>query len=659
MTINLNSQNDRKIKSIESRNPLKMGVNFGLSRVLNETQLPLICDSDSCGFFKNGQADGIYLGLNFDYSFNSFFSLNLRTSFDSRPVNLLGFRDTDTIYFESTDSYNSANLEYQYEGVVNYFSVDLGIRLQPIESIPLSFRAGFDFSSPLFKAEFKNTRKAADNNFLINGKRVETIAEGEIENITNNQGITLGLLYDIDIPGGLVLTPEFIYRHQFNSSITGSDWFTTIYKAGLTISWNIISEEKIIYEEVEISEDYVRDTLLDETVEEIIPPDDTLLRKPDKAVDSIPDISINIVQTTVTETYPILPYIFFDEKKSIIHDRYLDRRFENIAENELPKNSVEIYQNLLPIIGKRMKNSNAILKIYGYSDGREFNDSLSQENIAKQRAENIKSYFIRKWGITSDRLVIEYATLPNKPTNMKYNEGYEENRRVELYSDDIEIFKPVVHSKFLEFHSEKKELVFRPIIENNDLVQSYSFSIISDGEQRENITNINKLPDKIEFMLNDELINSIGHSDILTAQLIVNRLDGKTEIVESNIEVNKETNQFELGRLNLIVFDFDNAIISKENKEMIKEFAVKGIKDNSITVISGSTDNLGEKIYNKELSLKRAENVAKFINELIPDYKINNIIGLGADNLKFDNSTPEGRFYCRTVLIEVKTPISN
>ncbi|TNE35373.1 hypothetical protein EP342_01720, partial [bacterium] len=73
--------------------------------------------------------------------------------------------------------------------------------------------------------------------------------------------------------------------------------------------------------------------------------------------------------------------------------------------------------------------------------------------------------------------------------------------------------------------------------------------------------------------------------------------------------------------------------------------------------IVGSTDFLGERNYNNELSQNRANNVAKYINTLLPDVKFKKVIGVGSENPKFDNSTPEGRFYCRTVLIEVKTPI--
>ena len=92
---------------------------------------------------------------------------------------------------------------------------------------------------------------------------------------------------------------------------------------------------------------------------------------------------------------------------------------------------------------------------------------------------------------------------------------------------------------------------------------------------------------------------------------------------------------------------------------MIKSFIANSIFTNSNTTVTGSTDLLGEKNYNKTLSLDRANEVANYIKQINPNYNINEIKGLGSDKILFDNNTPEGRFYCRTVLVEVKTPVKD
>ena len=114
---------------------------------------------------------------------------------------------------------------------------------------------------------------------------------------------------------------------------------------------------------------------------------------------------------------------------------------------------------------------------------------------------------------------------------------------------------------------------------------------------------------------------------------------------------------YELGRLNLIVFDFDKAEISQANKDIIRNFVSDAIKPNSKVKVTGSTDYLGEAQYNKKLSIDRAKSVADYIVNMVPAIKINSIEGLGEDTSKYDSKLPEGRFYCRTVLTEINTPI--
>jgi len=93
------------------------------------------------------------------------------------------------------------------------------------------------------------------------------------------------------------------------------------------------------------------------------------------------------------------------------------------------------------------------------------------------------------------------------------------------------------------------------------------------------------------------------------------------------------------------------------NKTMIKNFTAKNTLPESEILITGTTDRLGEKDYNRNLSLRRAENVSKLILQFNPDSNIKEIKGLGSSAIYYDNDSPEGRFYSRTVLIEIKTEL--
>ncbi|MFN4984557.1 MAG: OmpA family protein [Ignavibacteria bacterium] len=66
--------------------------------------------------------------------------------------------------------------------------------------------------------------------------------------------------------------------------------------------------------------------------------------------------------------------------------------------------------------------------------------------------------------------------------------------------------------------------------------------------------------------------------------------------------------------------------------------------------IVGYADKTGNADYNRRLSARRAVAVASAIN--VPKSMSG---GVGFSDLLFDNTTPEGRFFCRTVRIFVKT----
>ena len=63
---------------------------------------------------------------------------------------------------------------------------------------------------------------------------------------------------------------------------------------------------------------------------------------------------------------------------------------------------------------------------------------------------------------------------------------------------------------------------------------------------------------------------------------------------------------------------------------------------------------MGTPQYNKDLANRRIEEVVKYLKvkpELLRRYPI------GSDELLYDNNTPQGRSYSRTVRIIIATPV--
>lgn len=120
-------------------------------------------------------------------------------------------------------------------------------------------------------------------------------------------------------------------------------------------------------------------------------------------------------------------------------------------------------------------------------------------------------------------------------------------------------------------------------------------------------------------------------SSSVEEDLAKNIQESVTNILNNNnmpILVNKQTGQITFGENTL--FDLDSDKLKPEAKEILKYFIPKYIdviyKDysNEISkiIIKGHTDDVGEYLYNLDLSQRRALSVAKFIvGDEIGDYK--------------------------------------
>lgn len=635
--------------------PIKFGIILGGNYIQNDTKLPIIDGDTCCGEFNDGTATGFYTGLSLNYEFiPSLISGDVRLFFDSRPATLTANTNDYEVYNQNSDEYEFATIQNDFEATLNYFVFDIGTIIKPIESIPIAFRLGFDISDASITKTYRQSRQIIEpSGILINGKNSELVSEGNFDNLAMSQGISGSIISDFNVSEVITISPELSYRYPLNSSLEGIDWFTTLIRAGATISVRLNAPEKIEpkIEELDTTEIEEETLIVEDKTEEIIP---------ENIIKGLKIENLQLTQTVVTQTYPILPYIFYDSASSKLNNKYYYKGDTgNFSEQHLDKNSLKIYERLLDIIGNRLSKSNNSITIMGYTDGKEFESMMERKSLAYSRANSIKDYLENKWDIPGDRMKIETADIPQQPTSTLYKEGFEENRRVEIIPEDISLLQPIIHSQFLEYTSDKKNISIN-IDANLEEIEDYTL-ILSDGnEQYYSESKLNSPTSNIAIELSNELQNKLANSDLseLKVELMITKEGGRRESKKVPFNVNKENNDFELGRLNLIVFDFDKSVISEPNKNMIDKFIINNISKDSQIDVLGSTDLLGEKIYNKELSQKRADNVASYINTLLPDVKFNKVVGVGSNNPKFDNTKPEGRFYCRTVLIEVKTLIN-
>lgn len=485
-----------------------------------------------------------------------------------------------------------------------------------------------------------------------------TFSDGSIERnvasaaIPDESGLYVGaiggLSYDISLGGGLILAPEASYNYNFNQVIADTTWSISALRFGVALKLGL--------------------------EDEIAPP-------PPEAPFTV---SLNaaglyplkeggheerrVVELVVEEFFspqlrPLLNYVFFDENSSTIPARYhrIDpSRTDAFRIDRLYQlDGVETYHHLLNIVGKRMReNPDATLRLVGTNSNRgpeQNNTALSQS-----RAEAVRNYLRDVWSIPEGRLRVEARNLPETPSNNDIPDGIQENRRVELYSDNLRILDPVLTDDTLRQVS-PPGIRFRPSAAPAERVNDWRISASQHGSPIRSFPGSGPVPTYIDWDLQSDQQNVPRAETPLEYQLSVSDRSGRTastpigELPVQQITLRKKRVERvadrEINRYSLILFDFGKANITEQNARIIEMIRNRISLDAHVSIV-GHTDRVGEEAFNKRLSTDRATAVGAAIGSANPTVR-----GDGESPHLFDNDLPEGRFYSRTVNIVVETPI--
>ncbi len=345
---------------------------------------------------------------------------------------------------------------------------------------------------------------------------------------------------------------------------------------------------------------------------------------------------------------PLLPYVFFEEGSDEIPARYSLLRPEETGsfdESELAAYStLEAYYHILDIIGARMrKRPQAEIQLIGCTMGTD--SEQNRLDLAWQRAHRIQSYLHTVWGIDTARIHLAARNLPAHPSMIGHPDGNAENARVEIVSSDPAIMAPLVGIETdgeTDPRSVALRLVARPtpshwfirVYQNDSLIMTRDSS--GQPPTRLPIPNLWKTISqgtlRIEF--------SAEHPHTVPPRWNILR--------QVPIAVRADTTHGPLERYSLILFDFNDAsipIIQQPLLDVIRSH----ISPSTRITITGYTDRMGDRVYNIRLADRRATAVARALG-VLGRATIN---AIGNDVLLYDNTYPEGRFYSRTIEIEL------
>jgi outer membrane protein OmpA-like peptidoglycan-associated protein len=407
--------------------------------------------------------------------------------------------------------------------------------------------------------------------------------------------------------------------------------------------------------------------------------------------------NIQLLRKISTNVRPLLNYVFFDKQTDTLAPRY-NRITKNLtySYNESSLKNIDdlaMYRQILNIIGRRLRfNPESKISLAGYVS------ALSEEHgkleLAKNRALSVKNYLCDVWGIESERILIEAnkktSGLPEKPSlpgeDQHFKESAEENQRVEFHVDNENAFllDPVITTDTLN-QAFPLTFVFKPKATVSADNYTWQLSVAQNEKHFAKFQGENNIKDSLIINLKDresEMIDKGGN--LAYDYTLIDEFGQKCQKTgEIAVELQKQDSAF--YKYSLILFDYESFSIESKNAKIIKMISERLVSGSNIE-INGFTDALGDSLKNIQLSKQRSLSTAKKIlndynlkpddsssiedfnthvvidkkfytqlpnNTNIKDVKAS-VFGAGESYpLLYDNSTPEGRFYCRTVTVNL------
>ncbi len=414
-------------------------------------------------------------------------------------------------------------------------------------------------------------------------------------------------------------------------------------------------------------------------------------------------VTLEVHEYLKTSFFPLLNFVFFEEGSAEIPARYrifkddIHRKLFNPRSQFLKWEILDVYWSVLNVTGWRLKNNpgkSITLTGCNANSGVEKNN----KELSRKRAEAVKKYLVDYWKINPERIkTASPRNLPEKPSISTDNtaQADAENRRVEI-TGDWEILKPLVVSDTTRV-TNPPVLYFYSYAQPKKGITQSSINIKQKGKDLRDPRWFNGPPkDVFRWRIKEEQIPE-AHFPMLYYLFAKSDAGAesptkKINVVEYTLEYKEKMKmeQKEFTRYSLIQFDFGSDELKKGHKNILDSIMkYEDVYTSTKFYLSGYTDKIGNEGSNLELSNKRAESVYEKLTELgINQDQIIKAKGFGEsispyyssaisklivnqgkyidpdidkvvnEDIKIDyNIYPEGRFLCRTVIIEIENSI--
>lgn len=646
------------------RKKVGVWVNYGLG--LHTASFSQLGDvANCCPEFTGGSGSAMFFGLTYEHPLSRVLRLDVRFFFNTFKSNFSVDERKSVLTQDLTP--RDATITHTLDGTFSMGALEplVTYTLDPGINVHGGMTAGY-----LFHGDFEQREKLTQPSgaqFVDVGSNERNYVNGSIPGLSSLQlGITIGASTDLALNESrtIYLVPQVFYTHSVMPIAANSSWLANHLRFGLGLSFVPPEPEEDTLSLPELY-DFARKLRQKTPTETGYPLSVSVTASGILADGSISQggASVGVEQFESRRVRPLLPYIFFDPGSSTVPETY--RRLSSTAvdlfsmDNFYNLDALYTYSHILNIIGKRLSEiPNATITLTGCTD----NTGVEENNtvLARERASTVAKYLTSTWKVDPQRITVVAHGIPAQASNNSTDDGMAENRRVEITASDSRILGAVDSKDTLRVFN-PAGIRFSPTVTPHTPLSQWTLFVTANDRIIKVFHDNAPVPSYLDWRI-DEQTNFIpnGTSSIEylfvaqdTAGKIIPSANRVLELREITLEDkrSKFLSDKSIDRYSMILFGFDKSDLSNTNMELINQIKSK-IRANSIVNVYGYTDRSGDADYNVRLSRQRALSVSKALG--IPDSSAH---GLGKTLSLYDNNTPAGRFYSRTVEVLVETPV--
>jgi outer membrane protein OmpA-like peptidoglycan-associated protein len=670
------------------RNAPRVGVLIGGSYNLHSSSFVDLPGMQSCcPEYTSGAGIGAYFGAEYSLPLSRQWRLSFRADLSMMPGT---FTEEEFIGYALEGSGDNARVvrgvtEHEVKTTLTALEIIPRIGFMPFDDLNLGFHAFVD-AALIMGGTYESQERLispASSRFFDTGNDIRNQASGDITNLqTLMVSIGGGVHYDFQLSETFFLTPELSYYQgltnvvDFSAGGRGDAWKASSIRAGVVLGFAFVS------------------TMTEQPPMKTLGLVATLDAKELRADNTEADIAKVLVEETLsTQVYPLLPYIFFDDGVSTMNTntyrnltpaqaRQFNENtaftFDNTAAPSREEVNLDVYYNVLNVIGKRMRDQypQASLTLTGCSSER----GSEQRNavIGQNRADDVRDYLVRVWNIDIGRIKVEGRGLPQRASKYTVTDpadledAIEENRRVEIASSMPEVLFPVVVNDTLREITPPR-IRFRMGARSDTAMATWKLTAVHPVTPASITTGSAFLKEQGSGAPPPEITwaRAMSQREIpRTADPIIsvmevedkagNRATAADTMAVDLITIERKKREkignYEVDRYRLALFEYEETELNALHQQIVDRYIKPSLPPNAIVEIDGYTDRKGATSLNERLSGQRANTVARALGVEGRATVTAHGEGSTSDKPPFDNVTAEGRMYNRTVNVTVKIP---